>query len=377
MESFKQEIQKERLLFFDLIRAFAAIMMIQGHTIDSLLSDNYRNGSIFYFWEFLRGFTAPIFIFISGTIFTYLLLGKQTTFWQNKRVKKGIKRALTLLFVGYLLRYPTSYIFYFGDVTESQWQIFFTVDILHLIAFSLLFILFFYYLHKTLNFDLRYLFLGGAIVVLLAFPFARDFEWTAIFPVFIANYFYKNNGSLFPLTPFLFFAFMGALFGVYLNQNKTEIKKTSFSVKLLIASIAFFVISYIAYLIEIKIYAYKLDFNSYEVHLMIFRLGLTFFATSVFHYISTKLNSLPKIVLDFGKYSFFVYVAHLVILYGSAWSIGINYFLYKKLGPIESVLIAAAMIYLMLTFVKYLAIYTEYKKQIKLSVKQQTIYEKV
>ena len=65
-----------RLYFIDIIRAFAILMMLQGHFIDTLLSESYRNlnSNTFSIWLYFRGITAPTFFTISGLIFTYLLI---------------------------------------------------------------------------------------------------------------------------------------------------------------------------------------------------------------------------------------------------------------------------------------------------------------
>ena len=56
------------------MRAFAVLMMVQGHTVDVLLSNNHRNTESPFFaaWLFMRGMTAPIFMFSAGTVFMYL-----------------------------------------------------------------------------------------------------------------------------------------------------------------------------------------------------------------------------------------------------------------------------------------------------------------
>ena len=66
----------KRLYFIDAIRAFAILMMLQGHFIDTLLAIEYRDpDNIAYStWLYFRGITAPVFFTISGLIFTYLLI---------------------------------------------------------------------------------------------------------------------------------------------------------------------------------------------------------------------------------------------------------------------------------------------------------------
>ena len=64
-------MQSSRLYFIDIIRAFAILMMLQGHFIDTLLSVNYRdlNTVPYAVWSYFRGITAPTFFTISGLIF--------------------------------------------------------------------------------------------------------------------------------------------------------------------------------------------------------------------------------------------------------------------------------------------------------------------
>jgi len=99
--------QSRRLVFIDLMRAYAILMMLQGHTVGTVLAPQFQDNSftLYYIWSFMRGITAPVFFFSSGTIFSYLLLRKDLPFWQNERVTKGIKRAALLLLTGYLLRF--------------------------------------------------------------------------------------------------------------------------------------------------------------------------------------------------------------------------------------------------------------------------------
>ena len=58
--------KKHRIIFIDLIRAFAVIQMVQGHTVDVLLAPQYRLDEypVYFLWNFMRGMTAPILCFL-------------------------------------------------------------------------------------------------------------------------------------------------------------------------------------------------------------------------------------------------------------------------------------------------------------------------
>ena len=67
--------QSKRLYFIDAMRAWAILMMLQGHFIDGLLDPIFRDPSsmVYSTWKYFRGITAPVFFTVSGFIFTYLL----------------------------------------------------------------------------------------------------------------------------------------------------------------------------------------------------------------------------------------------------------------------------------------------------------------
>ena len=59
---------KERLYFLDALRAFAILMMLQGHFISGVLDPVFKSpeNSFYSFWIYCRGFTAPVFFWLRG-----------------------------------------------------------------------------------------------------------------------------------------------------------------------------------------------------------------------------------------------------------------------------------------------------------------------
>ena len=76
------------------MRAFAILMMLQGHFIDTLLAVEFRDPNTipYAIWSYFRGITAPTFFTISGLIFTYLLIKAKEKGLEKQRMKKGITR---------------------------------------------------------------------------------------------------------------------------------------------------------------------------------------------------------------------------------------------------------------------------------------------
>ena len=125
-----------RLYFIDALRAFAILMMLQGHFISSLLAPEWQqtDSTLYVLWKYCRGFTAPIFFTITGWVFYFLLLRNPLQGWGNPRIKKGLKRVFELLFWGYLLRLNV-WVLFSGTVNAS----FKYPDVLQIIALSVLF----------------------------------------------------------------------------------------------------------------------------------------------------------------------------------------------------------------------------------------------
>jgi uncharacterized membrane protein len=127
--------KSRRIVFIDVLRAFAILMMLQGHFIDTTLAPVFRDPDnlLYAGWKFMRGLTAPIFFTVAGLIFVFLLRRDGRPLRENTRVKKGLRRGLMLIGVGYLLRMNWLAVLsgYFAD-----WYL--TFDVLHSIGFGLI-----------------------------------------------------------------------------------------------------------------------------------------------------------------------------------------------------------------------------------------------
>lgn len=345
--------KKDRIIFIDLVRAFAVLMMVQGHTVDSLLGDQYRtfDSLAFNFWFFMRGLTAPIFLFSAGTVFTYLLRLNKNPFPENERVKKGLKRFLLLLGLGYLLRYPTPWLVYFGDVTDSQWKTFFTVDVLHLIAFGLLFTLGCAYVAERFKIRDRIIFPAAAFIFFALYPVFSTIDWVSFLPAIIAGYFYQGTGSLFPLFPWAGYVLAGAFLGSYLADNPGIFKSKTFSISLFSIGLLFIGLAFIGDAIETIFYGQSTLWTT-SPFLIAFRLGLVLIVNSIFAVLALKIEKIPPLLIHIGRNTLPIYVVHLIILYGSAWTVGLYYFFAHSFSVSNTLLTAILMLTLMISMVQ-------------------------
>ena len=320
---------KSRLFFLDAIRAWAILMMLQGHFIDGLLDNAFRDNSnmLFGTWKYFRGITAPVFFTVSGFIFTFLLIKTPQTGWDNPRVKKGLKRGLELLAIGYILRMNLFGIFK-GEIYDS----FYLIDVLHCIGLSLLFITGFYLLTFTKQ---KWIFptilLSTTLLLFIFEPTykASSFEYL---PQFIANYLSKSNGSVFTIIPWLGYATVGSFMSVLFSKYQDHKNLYSYIVPiyiltglvLILFSSDFFYSIY--ELTGIQLFQ-SIFYNNY----LFIRLGDVLIVFSIF--IILRKFLMNSTWLKIGQSTLSIYIIHFMILYGSFTGIGLYRFFHHSLNP--------------------------------------------
>jgi uncharacterized membrane protein len=318
-----------RLFFIDALRAWAIIMMLQGHFIDGLLEPFYRQDGnlLFSIWKYFRGITAPVFFTVSGFIFTYLLVRSPQHGWQNPRVKKGIKRGLELVFIGYLLRSNI-----FGLLQGKVFASFFLVDVLHCIGLSLLAIIGLYLLGAKLGKKAFPALLIGCTLLLFLFePWYKAMGLEGV-PQWIANYLTKANGSVFTIIPWMGYTTMGGFMAMRFHRHKEQahLYTVAIPVLFLLGSLLLFGSSpFFVYLGEQTGISLFMDIsvNNY----LFIRLGDVFLVFALFLLGRNFLNH--PTLLRIGQSTLSIYVVHFIILYGSFTGLGLYRFFHHQLHP--------------------------------------------
>lgn len=129
----------ERVRFVDVLRVVGAFQMVQGHTVDAVLSTAVRTGSVHAGWTWLRGLTAVAFLFAAGISFHLSTVRRFEAHRRDARaVAHRLRRAGMLVLLGYALHLPLAAAWggVGGDAANSLRR-FAAVDILQCIGVSL------------------------------------------------------------------------------------------------------------------------------------------------------------------------------------------------------------------------------------------------
>lgn len=332
-------MKANRLYFIDAVRAFAILMMLQGHFIDTLLNPIYRDSTNFIFktWEYFRGITAPTFFTISGLIFSYLLIKAKHSGTTDKRVRKGLLRGLMLIGIGYALRIPV-----FEWLIGKFNSYFLIVDVLQCIGLSLIFIVCIYKLtfKKTLLFSI--IMLSLAFLIFITEPLYRYLEIPQL-PMALSNYLSKANGSVFTIIPWFgyvaFGAFISTIFYRYLERPKFKlgIVFSFLTIGLLLIFWSSKLFMEIHYLVNIQLFKDVAYYNY-----LFTRLGNVIILFGLFYLFENYIKQ--HLILRIGQKTLSIYVIHFIIIYGSFTGLGLHQLIGKNLNPWQA--IVGALIFL-------------------------------
>ncbi|WP_405370561.1 heparan-alpha-glucosaminide N-acetyltransferase domain-containing protein [Nonlabens sp. Asnod2-A12] len=324
-------MKANRLFFIDAVRAFAIIMMLQGHFVDTLLAVEYRDEDnlAFQIWKYFRGITAPTFFTISGIIFTYLLMKSKKNGTSNIRIKKGAIRGAMLIAIGYALRAPV-----FDWIQGVFKDYFLIVDVLQCIGLSILLTILIYLatFKKSAVFSLVMISIGTT--VFLCEPLYRSLD-TSHLPLFIANYFTKTNGSVFTIIPWFGYmaygSFIATLFYGFLEKNKFK--------TILVTSLLIIGTTLIWYSSKFFNWIYlQSDINLFEkvayYNYLFTRLGNVLILLGIFYCFEKYIKQ--SLILKIGQKTLSIYVIHFVIIYGSLTGVGLHQIIGKNLNPYQA-----------------------------------------
>lgn len=330
---------KQRYLFIDLLRFLAVVFMIQGHTFDTLLNFDDRSTILFFAHDFFHGFIAPMFLFASGVAFGIATMKR----WEehavfSQHVARRFGKFFGLLLIGYALHLPFfSLKKILNEATPAEIAAWLQVDVLHCIAVTMLILQSAVLILKD---EKRFTIFSAAAAAIIIFlsPIIWNMDLTATLPLWLASYFNAGNNSWFPLFPWSAYILCGVVFASFFLNAKEHHHAMAVMQKTVSLSIVVLCLSLIIINLPTNIYPAH---DVWRVNpLIIFaRLGFVLLVTSGVFFAEHAYKFPSHIPQILGRESLFIYVVHLLILYGSVVNKGLKQLLLPTYSAFEALAI--------------------------------------
>lgn len=347
-------------------------MMLQGHFItltfagyDEMKSAFSANGSsgniLFDFWLMMRGMTAPLFFTIAGVVFLYVLTGpSEASFWKQKRVRKGLKRGLLLIILGYSLQLSVKNISLYlaGSLNER----FFAFHVLNSIGLGIILLTFIYGVSRYFKFiPLHLLLLILSIIIFSVQPLLNAYSdpyFPANSPRILQNLF-RGPHSVFPIIPWYGYLFAGGAIGVLFRKYQSVIHNFSFRFRFLTISLVMLLSCRAIYYFLGYTFPH-LDYDA--VGFSMFRLIQIIGVIALLMWLETKFDWSKSIVAVVGQNTLAIYFIHAILLYGAISGIGIKTWTDSSLSGFQS--ITGAIVFLV-----FFIVMTMYQRNILKAVR--------
>jgi acyltransferase len=316
-----------------MLRALAVAEMIHGHSLDGLLDAGLRGSAFFVNWTYVRGYTAPVFLFAAGFAFAVATLPRIDDYTRFSRyLLRRIKRLSFVILLGYLMYLP-----FFSlrktilSIGTPGWENLLKVDILRCIGVSAL-CLQLWFLLKPKK-EVTWAIIGILTLALpLLTPYVSSSEWVAGLPAFIRYYLVNSR---FPLFYYSSFLFLGFLLGYVFSE-----KKHHWLPYVLVIAVVMLVSAQVLSRLGVVV----------SLHRFMTKGGVIIVLTLILERCEGLWRRMPNPVKYFGQESLIVYVVHLMIVYGSVLNRGLTSYWGKTLAYGEVYLfiawLAAAMVLL-------------------------------
>jgi uncharacterized membrane protein len=305
---------KDRIVFIDLLRGWAALVMIEVHVFNAFIIPDLKQTSWYEILNFINGLVAPTFLFVAGMVFVVVSERKLAEFRSyGAAFRKQLGRIGLIWLIGYALHLPVFSFDRILNTTESGWNSFFQSDILHCIALGLLLLFGIRILIRSeRTFSIIVFTLGLAAIVGGPFLGSSDVV-RSLHPALRA--YVDNRLSLFPAAPWLGFILWGGMTGMaYLTMSSAGAEKR-FAKIVISAGIAMTVVS-IPSLFGVTLFPDGFDRQNDPLFFLL-RFGLVLMLLTACRWWVERRKMETSFLVDAGRETLFVYVGHLQILFAT------------------------------------------------------------
>lgn len=305
-----------RIQFLDMARLVAVFMMIQGHTIKTLLAPEYQDASkvVYGTWRYIRGFTAPMFMLIAGLVLTYLLFRQQPLTGHHPRYRKGLIRAGLLLGLGYWINCSRFFIDIWHAESLNYLRHLWRVDVLQCIGAGLLILLALHRFTRPSPKRLIWVSVGLITAVLALRLIIADQPLSDTLPLWLGQYLTAGEGSQFPLIPWVSYLLIGAVIGACLSTKPASTFNTwQFALKLGALGGGMVVLALLGEQLEFAVWG-KSFFWKGSPCLVFFRAGWVTVVCALLVLVGRLIGPLPLFARQISRNALWLYVGHLRVI---------------------------------------------------------------
>lgn len=317
-----------REVYIDAFRGLMALVMVQGHVCDTVLSLAARAHPAYSFQTLFHGSTAPGFLFASGFV-----AGLPRSPLSLRASVRRARRLIFVLGVGYWLHLPFFSLAKTLEASASEKAALFACDALQAIAVCQLLVM-----GVQWAVGGRWPIVTGllALAVLVSGPFVWASGVSASLPPAFGAYLDVQSGSHFPLFPHAAFVFAGTVAGAFLGRQDPAVRHRRglrVGVGLLAAGLGL-----------TPLLAPWVDFWGVSPAYVLVRLGALVLLLRGVEWAADRGAPGTFALAVLGRETLLVFVLHLLLLYGGILGRGPLSPLAGRLGFLEALLILVAIL---------------------------------
>lgn len=319
----------QRIVFIDVARVLATLMMLLGHTTDALLGPAYRSTTAFDVWTFLRGLTPTTFTFVSGFALSLVALHHSRRERDEAAATRRLRRFAFFLVVGYAMHFPAANLTGLAMLTDADWRLFTTVDVLHCIAVTLTVL---QLLAMRVRAPRTFMLLTGSLAALLCLLTPLAWRWTPPLPMALAAYVNPSTGSIFPLFPWMANGALGAAVGAWFLISSGATPGQRARRTLLPLGVLMFVAAVVMRALPWEPFG-AVNLGAGRPSQFLLMVGLaSILLAALASLVDLRPARLPRLE-DVAQESLTIYVVHVCLVYGSPWNRGLRQLVGATLDP--------------------------------------------
>lgn len=322
--------------------------MIETHVVNACMSGSFRSGWFFNLLNTSNGYVSVTFIFCAGAGFWLAASRKWDSYLNlDPPLWKYIQRLGFILLIAYWLHIPEFSLQKYLIAPLERQNILWICDVLHAIVIASLLALATMFIVRNTT-----ALMWSMVLLAIVFFFGAPFVWMLEPDTFIhrslGSYISRPPAAAFPLFPWCGYFFTGAAITAFFMKS-TEAQRFKITQWLVILGV---IVSGLTLVIEfLSPFPYLLNYGWGQNWYLcspgnsLFRVSGTMITFGALYLMSDWIQSneigdkITKWLTLLGQESLFVYVFHLMIVYGSPVNLGLSYFIGPSYKPLATIII--------------------------------------